>query len=462
MFREKRIYCLFSVVIFLAIGILLPLTSFAQAGKLEWSQISSSSLEGNLIGDSAKRSFAIYLPPNYEASEKRYPVIYLLHGYGGSPGGYTNIKPTIDFMIKNGDIGEMMVVFVDGSNRFGGSFYRSSETIGDYERYITNDLVNHIDSNYRTIAHRDSRGITGHSMGGYGCMHLALTYPDVFSAVVAQGGLYKNDSDYMRNLLIATAADTKDWGEFSQLFWMTQAAYALTAALAPNPNNPPFYLDKAFKMMDGKAQVVPEVWDSFIKNDIVDSELSHYLEQPLRLNGIMFAHGSSDGIVPVSQAQALDKAMTELGIEHVYDEHVGGHEFTASKSLQFLSEHLSFSLPKQEITSVQPQGKGFVTWGKVKQDRLMQNYPNPFNPETWIPYQLGEATDVVIKIHTASGQLVRTLNLGHKSAGFFISCDKAAYWDGKNGSGELVSSGTYFYTIEVGDFTATRKMVIAK
>ena len=932
MFREKRRYCIFSFVIFLAIGILLPLTSFAQDGKLEWSQITSPSLEGNLIGDSAKRSFAIYLPPSYETSEKRYPVIYLLPGYGGSPAGYTNIKPTIDSMIKNGNIGEMMVVFVDGSNRFGGSFYRSSETIGDYEGYITKDLVNHIDSNYRTIAHRDSRGITGHSMGGYGCMHLALIYPNVFSAVVAQGGLYKNDSDYIRNLEMATAADTKDWGEFNQLFWMTQAAYALTAALAPNPNNPPFYLDKAFKMVDGKAQVVPEVWDSFIKNDIVDSELSRYLEQPVRLNGIMFAHGSSDGIVPVSQAQALDKAMTELGIEHVYDEHGGGHEFTASKSLQFLSDHLSFSPPKQvsditftdvtaeagvgnkEIaaglavgdydrdgfldiylcngglsakqtsilyhnngngtfsdvtqksgvlrepdtslaaaffdydndgwcelyvtnfgewapasdsffhsngdgtfesldvvkvtgiqpevyssiptvfdynndglldiyasygtfhsnkllrnngdgtftnvaqeskvanlddnvssamgdydndgdmdlyvtewawgrnvlyindgqgvfknvpmpsvtsnvancldydndgdfdifvsarqgrhmlyrnrgdatfddvaeeagikrwvsnmcgatfgdydndghidffmagwggnfggwtmprfeskiyhnngdgtftdvtdelglkyvdtglsgfldfdndghldlyvtrrqdsnillrnegnenhwihintigvksnrdgigakvkvvagelsmlrmieadargqglrvhfglgknpkveliriewpsgqvdelrdvdadqfitveegvgiisdvtTSVQPQSKSFITWGKAKQDRLMQNYPNPFNPETWIPYQLGKATDVVIEIHTASGQLVRSLNFGHKSAGSYINRDKAAYWDGKNESGELVSSGTYFYTIEAGDFTATRKMVIAK
>ena len=453
---------IFNFSLCLLIVLLISTTTLAQEGKFEWGKITSPALEGNLIGDSATRSFAVYLPPSYETIEKRYPVIYLLHGYGGSPGGYTNIKPNIDSMIKNGDIGEIIVVFVDGANRFGGSFYRNSETIGDYEGYITTDLVNHIDSNYRTIAHRNSRGITGHSMGGYGCMHLALTYPDVFSAVVAQGGLYKNDSDYMRNLLIATAADTKDWGEFSQLFWMTQAAYALTAALAPNPNNPPFYLDKAFKMMDGKAQVVPEVWDSFIKNDIVDSELSHYLEQPLRLNGIMFAHGSSDGIVPVSQAQALDKAMTELGIEHVYDEHRGGHEFTASKSLHFLSEHLSFSLPKQEITSIQPQGKGFVTWGKVKQDRLMQNYPNPFNPETWIPYQLGKATDVVIKIHTASGQLVRTLNPGHKSAGTYINRDKAAYWDGKNEVGELISSEIYFYTIEAGDFTAIRKMVIAK
>ncbi len=332
-----------SVALLFLITLVMPLVTLAQEGNLEWGKITSPALEGNLIGDSATRSFAVYLPPSYETSDKLYPVIYLLHGYGGSPAGAAGIKPTIDFMIKNGDIGEILVVLVDGSNRFGGSFYRSSETIGDYEGYITNDLVNHIDSNYRTIAHRDSRGITGHSMGGYGCMHLALTYPDVFSAVVAQGGLYKNDSDYIRNLLIATTADTKDWGAFNQLFWMTQAAYALTAALAPNPNNPPFYLDKAYKLVDGKAQVVPEVWDSFIKNDIVDSELSRCLEQPVRLNGIMFNHGSNDGIVPVSQAHALKEAMDELGIVYVYEEHGSGHSFLAEKSLQFLSDHLSFS-----------------------------------------------------------------------------------------------------------------------
>ncbi len=129
---------------------------------------------------------------------------------------------------------------------------------------------------------------------------------------------------------------------------------------------------------------------------------------------------------------------------------------------QFITVEEGVGIASDVTISVQPQSKSLIRWGKVKQDQLMQNYPNPFNPETWIPYQLEEATDVVIKIHTASGQLVRTLNFGHKSAGPYINRNKAAYWDGKNEAGELVSSGTYFYTIEAGDFTATRKMVIAK
>ncbi len=91
-----------------------------------------------------------------------------------------------------------------------------------------------------------------------------------------------------------------------------------------------------------------------------------------------------------------------------------------------------------------------------------QNIPNPFNPETWIPYQLTEDADVAIKIHNVTGELVRTLDLGYKPAALYISRDKSAYWDGRNEAGEQVSSGVYFYSIQAGDFAATKKMVVAK
>jgi hypothetical protein len=93
---------------------------------------------------------------------------------------------------------------------------------------------------------------------------------------------------------------------------------------------------------------------------------------------------------------------------------------------------------------------------------LHQNYPNPLNPDTWIPYQLKEDAHVVIRIYTSTGQLVRTLNLGHKPAGFYTGREKAAYWDGKNEAGEHVASGVYFYSIKAGDLTAIRKMLIVK
>ena len=97
-----------------------------------------------------------------------------------------------------------------------------------------------------------------------------------------------------------------------------------------------------------------------------------------------------------------------------------------------------------------------------KETVLLPNYPNPFNPETWIPYQLATPSEVTIAIYGVDGQLVRTLELGHQSAGVYTSRSRAVYWDGRNSVGERVASGAYFYTLTAGEFTATRKMLIRK
>ena len=105
-----------------------------------------------------------------------------------------------------------------------------------------------------------------------------------------------------------------------------------------------------------------------------------------------------------------------------------------------------------------------LTVGDVrpKDTVLAQNYPNPFNPETWIPYQLSKSAEVSIHIHNVAGHLIRTLDLGLKPTGAYMTPSTAAYWDGKNSVGEHVSSGIYFYTLQTADFTATRRMVILK
>ena len=93
---------------------------------------------------------------------------------------------------------------------------------------------------------------------------------------------------------------------------------------------------------------------------------------------------------------------------------------------------------------------------------LLQNYPNPFNPETWIPYQLASDAVVQITIYETKGALVRQLNVDHQRAGYYVDRQRAVYWDGRDEMGELVASGLYFYQLRVGDFVATRKMVILK
>ena len=97
-----------------------------------------------------------------------------------------------------------------------------------------------------------------------------------------------------------------------------------------------------------------------------------------------------------------------------------------------------------------------------KETALLPNYPNPLNPETWIPYYLAEDMDVTLNIYAMNGALMRTLVLGHQPAGMYQSRSRAAYWDGKNGFGEPVASGIYFYTLTAGNFAETRKMLILK
>ena len=94
--------------------------------------------------------------------------------------------------------------------------------------------------------------------------------------------------------------------------------------------------------------------------------------------------------------------------------------------------------------------------------QLLANYPNPFNPETWIPFQLSQDAEVRLTIYDVAGKIVRKMELGHLTAGSYSQTEKEIYWDGKTEKGENVSSGTYFYQIQAGSYTETRKMVILK
>ena len=102
------------------------------------------------------------------------------------------------------------------------------------------------------------------------------------------------------------------------------------------------------------------------------------------------------------------------------------------------------------------------TLGKIKATALLPNYPNPFNPETWIPYRLAQDAFVILTIYDQAGRVVRTLDVGYQSAGFYENQSKAVHWDGRNEFGETVANGVYFYHLSAGDYSATRRMVILK
>ena len=355
----------------------------SESQLIRWPPVIWPTLTENLIDEDGSKVIRVYLPPSYDFTEKRYPVIYVLHGFGGDSNSLTRkMESAMDRMIFTEEIQEAIAVFVDGSNRFGGSMYLSSPTIGDYETYIRRDLVNFIDRQYRTIPHRDSRGITGFSMGGYGSMHLSLKYPEVFGVVVAQAGTYKFDDDLIKSftekggvaLTLMEPLKHKSGDEFWEalealansealrtvsLPFRTGLAYL--AGVASNPDAPPCYLDLPYRLKTGVPpwERDEEVWERIVENDIIH-ELDRYLnrlqqnpQHPVRLNGIKLVHGLEDSRALPRQAEALAQRLTELGIDHEFVMHGGGHTFIAEESLQFMASHLAFEPPP-----VTPDGSG--------------------------------------------------------------------------------------------------------
>jgi hypothetical protein len=135
-----------------------------------------------------------------------------------------------------------------------------------------------------------------------------------------------------------------------------------------------------------------------------------------------------------------------------------------SKTYYYYIEDIDFSgkTNKSHIIEVTVVKQSIKTHLVPPTFALLQNYPNPFNPDTWIPFELASSSPVTIQIYDTKGQLIRTIASGNRNAGIYVTKDKAAYWDGRDSSGEKVASGIYFYTLRAGEFSATRKMVILK
>ena len=160
----------------------------ARTGTVERIIVHGKALEGNLEGDSPDREVTVYLPPSYAGDQtRRYPVVYLLHGYGGRDDTFTarlaNLPESADRLAAAQGFSEPIVVIPNAFTLHKGSMYSNSVTTGDWESFIAQDLVAYVDSHYRTLAKRMSRGLAGHSMGGYGALRIGMKRPDVFSSL---------------------------------------------------------------------------------------------------------------------------------------------------------------------------------------------------------------------------------------------------------------------------------------
>jgi enterochelin esterase-like enzyme len=319
-----------------AIVLLPQSTAQTEAKKGSWEKIKvhGKSLEGNLEGDSADRDVFVYLPPSYATSpNRRYPVVYFLHGYAAHAETYWNslsVPAAADADIANGSSREMIIVLPDAFTIYSGSMFSNSPTTGDWEAFVAHDLIAYIDAHYRTIADRSARGLAGHSMGGYGTMRIGMKHPEAFSVLYAMSSCcLMNDP---QRLLPGAASKQPPSGA------LTNALSAQAAAWAPDPRNPPKYFDLPTK--DGEIQpLIAAKWTTNSPLVMVDQ----YVPNLKTYRAIAIDVGTQDPFLTTNTE--LDQALTRLGVTHKFESYEGthGNRITArfaAKVLPFFSENL--------------------------------------------------------------------------------------------------------------------------
>jgi len=315
----------------------------AKSVAIEHIKVHGPSLEGSLEGDSADRDVLVFLPPSYASDSTRsYPVVYALHGYSIGAEQWTHeihVPQTIEGAFAKG-AREMIVVLPDSKTVHNGSMYSSSITTGDFENFIAHDLVNYIDTHYRTIPRRESRGLVGHSMGGYGATRIGMKHADVFGSLYimspcclaprATGALKPEDE--------AALAAVKSPADSSGLPFIQRAQLASAAAWSPNPKNPPLYLDLP---IGDKQQQVLAKWAANAPLAFFDQ----YATALKRYNAIALDVGDQDGLR--TDTGKLHDMMDSYGIANSFTIYPGTHTSNVAFRFQdfvlpFFSRNLSF------------------------------------------------------------------------------------------------------------------------
>jgi enterochelin esterase-like enzyme len=299
-----------------------------RASKVETITVHGKALEGNLEGDSPDRTVTVYLPPTYGADQnRRFPVVYLLHGFGVGESGFieqvARLKESADRLSSAQGFSEFIVVTPNAETLHGNSLYSSSPTTGDWEKFVADDLVGYIDAHYRTLPARLSRGLAGHSAGGYGALRIGMKRADVFSSLYVMSACCTVPVTPMTLLPFAApieAITTREQAEAAshQPAIEPTAALASSAAWAPNPSATPFFLDSPVKGGAVRQEVLAK-WNA----NAVVTMLDRYGSNLQRYYAIAIDIGTKDPLLAGSRQ--LHDALARLHVPHLYEEYDGNH-----------------------------------------------------------------------------------------------------------------------------------------
>lgn len=314
-------------------------------------RVHGTSLEGNLEGDSPDREVSVYLPPGYKSdSQRRYPVLYMLHGFTETDLSYfatdarTNIPVSADRTLDAGTSRQMIIVTPNAMTVYGGSNYSSGATTGDWEAFVSHDLVSYVDRHFRTIPRAAARGLAGHSMGGYGTLRIGMKHPDVFSALYVLSACCISRTSNIPDTpeeMAEFEAFTERPEDYTQIPSGIRTAVAAAASWAPDPAKPPLYYDSPVK--NGELQ------ESVIARMTANRPLAmidQYIGN-LRRQRIAFDVGDQDTNIAANLTE-LDRVLTTYRVPHTFEVYEGNHtnripERFEKEVLPFFSAHLQRS-----------------------------------------------------------------------------------------------------------------------
>ena len=337
------------LALFLILSFPLPVLAEDPVGRVIVKSLASENL-ANEFSEDQTREIAVYLPRGYDESTRRYPVIYFLHGFNGDHRILGDIAALLDSSIRRGKIRPFIMVVSNQKTGYGGSFYSNSGVFGNWEDFTAFDVVAYVDKNFRTIASRQGRGITGHSMGGYGALKVAMLHPDRFCAVYAlsPGGLaivkeYGPDSNTYREL-----SEIKTDKQLGQSYF-GQVVIAFGKSWSPNPSNPPFYCDVPFTYPKQELVVDQDVLNKWHRNMpyyMIDDNIDN-LKQ---LDAIKLDWGRNAGDRFTIQCDMFSRKLEQAGVEHFAEEYIGTHGSNIytdagripNQLLPFFNDYLTF------------------------------------------------------------------------------------------------------------------------
>lgn len=299
------------------------LAAVPAAARTDRIKVHGAALEGNLEGNSPDRDVYVFLPPNYDSSsEKRYPVVYFLHGYSVGAEAYDGLakfQEAVDQAAAAGN--ELIVVMPDVLTKFKGAMFSASPTTGDFERYVAEDLVGYVDAHYRTLADAGSRGLSGHSMGGYGTLKIAMKYPGVFSSIYAMAPCCLSPADMTIGQLQSVAALTAEQVAAGQGFALVVPAQL--SAWAPDPKNPPYYVSAGIKANEDGTRIVDPLLNARLHANSPLVLLPQYLPAMKSLEAIRLEVGDKDFLV--RDDTWMHEEFDRFGVAHEWRVFEGDH-----------------------------------------------------------------------------------------------------------------------------------------